>query len=135
MSSDTSVVVDAWPTEPFAVRAKEWKYRTNNMTVKGLLEGGAEAKDTLPNRVRALYKVPYEYEDEMVYRRLSDVDQEPNATSYNRYMEPLKHRRKQAELDLASTKGGPETKNPWAQNIWVGEVDSLAEEWRNKIQT
>jgi hypothetical protein len=130
MSSDTSVVVDAWPTEPFAVRAKEWQYRANTMTTKGVLAGGAEDKDTLPNRVRALFKVPFEYEGEKVYRRLSDVD-EPDATSYKRYTDPLKNRRKQAEQELSITKG-PGSENGWTQ-IWE-EVNSLEEGLRNKIQ-
>ncbi len=130
MSSDTSVVVDAWPTEPFAVRAKEWKYRANHITIKGFLEGSAEAKDTLPNRMRALYKVPYEFEGEKYYRRLSDEDETPDTTSYARYMEPLKERRRQAEKALLNTKG-PDTESGWTQT-WE-DVNSLDEELRKKI--
>jgi hypothetical protein len=114
--------VDAWPTEPFAVRAKEWKYRTHPMTVKSSLQGGAQPKDTLLNRVRALYKVPYKYGkgEELAYRRISD-NIGPSEDSYRLFMKPLRDRRELAELALASNEG-PGTKNSWSQ-IWE-EVNS-----------
>ncbi|MGQ9368875.1 DUF4157 domain-containing protein [Azospirillum sp. A39] len=135
LSSPSSVVVDAWPTRPFAVRAQEWVYRQKEVTIVAEVAGGNSSASNKNHVkiVRNVFLEPYTYDNygnlESSYR---GIDELPggNKEVYHQFMDKFKHFREKAEESVKEK--APFTQWVAPRKMW-NDVDSLDPQIKQKL--
>lgn len=123
VNSETAVVADAWPTNPFAVRCLDWKYKSSGIKINLALAGGLKTNHL--KVVRGAFKEPYGYGNigETSYRRIGD--RSDDGTGYGNIKNEVRKLKSNAES--AFSKGsGPEKTSEWSKHLWRDE-NSLKE--------
>ncbi len=71
-NSDSAIVVDAWPTNAFAVCMAHWKYKNCALTIK--FKGSDLKTENYLRIVRDTFRKPYTFNNEKYYRSIDDLE-------------------------------------------------------------